>query len=516
MTDLKVILATALDDQREAAKAEVAADRHQMRLAKSSRHQHELPTLRMEYGAIYQRIIQALLKINFVRKKTPDESLETFCAGKMVEWMDSCERLRDKQSGILFPLTNAVAQEVMSMVTPQQGGVKNALSIRDEKGPAIGEISSRLANLLLSLPRPAGLGDTASTNAESAAFNVPSQLFIVAKEGAIADGDPVVTFTPSGGLVGSVANASELCKASPAPQHAPPAYLVTSKAPLRFDVPSLDDGSYQLAIAHLDTYSLISGNSSHVVVWCKNGASGDAAKAGTLYRKAIPPGCAWFRNFGIVGTGEIRVMVVADGWVRGAGVVVEVTRLFDIAAESTQQHNGGTSPNGADMKASAQELERANTEDNAAEDLSWLENLPAIPGAEAGGAGASALIYDGRAEYDPSIPAAHYLPPPLPPQVVAAPARGLMNEHLYIGKGSIEVAPLGLSLEERIGIIDAFAATLFGRGLGAEAPFPVECPDRDTYVKLHGGPAHPAVKLLDAVTGLPDPTPFGGSDQEDE
>lgn len=380
-----------------------------------------------------------------------------------------------------------------------------------------------LAALLQGLPRQSD-DPTATTPAVT-------NILVVAKEGAIPDGAPIVTFTPSGGLIGSVANVSAFAKAPPAPQHAPPAFLVKSKEPLRFDVPSLDDGSYQLSIAHLDTYALMSGNSIHVVVWCKNGSSfaaspkasspGGAPPAqaaptqsgGTIYRKSIPPGCAWFRNFGIVKSGEIRVMVVADGWVRGAGVVVEITRLFDLAHESTVSHKGG-GVGAKEMKEAAAALE-------AADDSSWLDGLPDLPGDGSPAAAKDELVYDGRLDFDPSVPASHFLPQNpqhfrqhFPMQPPANSATLLQNS--AGGGNGIEVAPFGVSLEDRLAIIDKFASGLYGTGLGTEAPFPPECAERGAFVHLHGGvESHPAVTLLDAITSLPDPTPLGGEEDDE-
>eukprot|EP00658_Telonema_sp_P-2_P017804 TRINITY_DN16946_c0_g1_i2.p1 TRINITY_DN16946_c0_g1~~TRINITY_DN16946_c0_g1_i2.p1 ORF type:complete len:270 (-),score=56.99 TRINITY_DN16946_c0_g1_i2:86-895(-) len=243
--------------------------------------------------------------------------------------------------------------------------------------------------------------------------------------------------------------------------------------------------------------------------------SASSQSGGTIYRKSIPPGCAWFRNFGIVKSGEIRVMVVADGWVRGAGVVVEITRLFDLAHESTVSHKGG-GVGAKEMKEAAAALEADD------EDSSWLDGLPDLPGdgSPATSAKKDELVYDGRPDFDPAVPAAHYLPqqhfqhPPMQPPIVNS---ATLLQNSAGGGNGIEVAPVGVSLEDRLAIIDRFASGLYGTGLGVEAPFPPECPERGAFIHLHGGvESHPAVTLLDAITSLPDPTPLGGDEEDDE
>ena len=208
-------------------------------------------------------------------------------------------------------------------------------------------------------------------------------------------------------------------------------------------------------------------------------------------------------------------MVVADGWVRGAGVVVEITRLFDLAHESTVSHKGGA--------VGAKEMKEAAAALEADDDSSWLDGLPDLPGDGSPVPAKNELVYDGRPDFDPAVPAAHYLPQHhhqpqamLPPRHPPANSATLLQNSAGSGNG-IEVAPVGVSLEDRLAIIDKFASGLYGNGLGTEAPFPPECAERGAFVHLHGGvESHPAVTLLDAISSLPDPTPLGGADEDDD
>jgi hypothetical protein len=121
----KLILAEGLEVLRRGESKEVAADKLQEAIIKSSKLRRELPRLKGAYSHAYDTFIRGLELVNFVRRTAiavGEHDLVRFCEVRMNHYMDRCEALRNKEANILLP--------IQLMSSGAAGGVKDGYEVK--------------------------------------------------------------------------------------------------------------------------------------------------------------------------------------------------------------------------------------------------------------------------------------------------------------------------------------------------------------------------------------------------
>ncbi|KAJ9466163.1 hypothetical protein DIPPA_04964 [Diplonema papillatum] len=103
--NVKLLLAEAFDLAKRAAAEEGRADAMQEGWRKSS--DRDASKLKAAYKRSYTTWVECLERFNRVRLNAPDPSMGRFCAEKMERYMAACEGVKQKETNLLLPASQA-------------------------------------------------------------------------------------------------------------------------------------------------------------------------------------------------------------------------------------------------------------------------------------------------------------------------------------------------------------------------------------------------------------------------